>query len=110
MSLFRILTWPIPFKGYIVRQLIALDQAFNTLTGGQPDETLSSRLGRKEQTGDQFADVACDILDVFEQDHCKKSIEFTTTGEPDAHHLTGKGGLTGQGMGQRGGSVTEVGS
>ena len=87
LSLFKILTWPIPFKGYFRKQLIAIDQLLNAATGGYPDETISSRLGRADAEGDGFADAACDILGAIEKDHCKKSIEFTTTGEPDPHHL-----------------------
>lgn len=34
------------FKKYILNLLIALDQFGNTLFGGDPDETISSRLGK----------------------------------------------------------------
>lgn len=98
MSLFKILTWPVPFKAYVRRQLIALDQAFNTAVGGNPDETFSSRMGRDKVAGGEFADGVCAVLNVLEKDHCEKAIEFTTTGEPDAHHL-----------GRRGGKSSEVG-
>lgn len=33
--------------GYTQRNMIALDQLFNTATGGFPDETFSARCGRK---------------------------------------------------------------
>lgn len=33
-------------RGYLRNNLIALDQQLNALTGGWPDETLSSRCGR----------------------------------------------------------------
>lgn len=87
MSLFKALVWPLPFKGYLRRQLIALDQAFNVLTNGDPDETLSSRLGRDKASGSGFADAACGVLDVLEEDHCEKSIEADAEGNPSAHHL-----------------------
>ncbi len=32
--------------GYVQRNAIALDQLFNTITGGFPDETFSARCGR----------------------------------------------------------------
>lgn len=103
MSLFKILTWPVPFKAYVRRQLIAIDQALNVLANGNPDETLSSRLGRADKNDGGFADKACDILGVIEEKHCEKSIEFTTTGEPDAHHLGRRSasGGTGQKVEQR---------
>jgi hypothetical protein len=74
-------------KCYLVRQLIALDQAVNTLLDGEPDETLSSRLGRAEQKGSRFATEACEVLDVVEKDHCATSIEFDKDGNPKPHHL-----------------------
>ncbi len=74
-------------KSYIGRQLIALDQALNTLFGGREDETMSSRFGRGKAAGDWGSKVACDVLDVLEKDHCGKSVEFDAEGLPDAHHL-----------------------
>lgn len=54
--------------------LYSLDQLLNTLTGGDPDETISSRAGKRMETS-KFACVLCRFLDLFEKDHCKKSIE-----------------------------------
>jgi len=34
------------FKKWIVNLLISIDQLGNTVTGGDPDETISSRLGK----------------------------------------------------------------
>lgn len=65
----------IPFKRYLGRQLVALDQLANALINGFPDETMSSRFGRRKKNGDPAAKVMCDVLDVFEKDHCEKSIE-----------------------------------
>lgn len=73
--------------GYLRKQLIAIDQLFNTAAGGEPDETISSRLGRDQKAGDEFAGAACKVLDVFEKDHCAISVEFDANGNPDAHHL-----------------------
>jgi hypothetical protein len=62
-------------KRYTWNLLIAIDQLFNALLGGFPDETLSSRMGKKARKGDKFAKCFCRVLDVFDKDHCEKSIE-----------------------------------
>lgn len=36
-------------RRYIWNVVVAVDQLFNALTGGDPDETLSSRLGKAER-------------------------------------------------------------
>jgi hypothetical protein len=60
---------------YLWNFLIALDQFANTILGGSPDETISSRLGKRVDTS-RFACVICKVLDLFQKDHCKKSIEL----------------------------------
>jgi hypothetical protein len=62
-------------KRYMWNFLISLDQLLNTLLGGNPDETLSSRMGKRARKGDKFAKCFCSVLDVFDKDHCEKSIE-----------------------------------
>lgn len=65
---------------YIKNVLISIDQFFNALTGGDPDETISSRVGKlvrswntpRKWTIAHWLNV---ILDKIEKDHCKKSIE-----------------------------------
>jgi hypothetical protein len=37
------------FKKYLKNILISIDQLINTLAGGDPDETISARLGRNYQ-------------------------------------------------------------
>ena len=61
-------------KRYLWFMFIAIDQLFNTLLGGYPDETLSSRMGKRQDI--LVYRVACKVLDVFDKDHCKKSIEY----------------------------------
>jgi len=66
-------------KRYFFNLLIALDQLANTLTGGDPDETISSRTGKYVVRGrGWFPCQLCKLLDfAFRQkDHCKNSIEF----------------------------------
>lgn len=78
-------------RSYLYGILIGLDQLANTLIPGAfPDETLSSRLGRriKRLRGkDPISNAVCDVLGAIEKDHCAISIEETPEGETDAHHL-----------------------
>lgn len=62
-------------KRYLVNLLIALDQFGNALFAGDPDETISSRAGKAARRGRRWGCVLCRVLDVFERDHCEKSIE-----------------------------------
>lgn len=72
---------------YLRCQAVALDQALNALLGGAPDETLSSRLGRGKAKGDDFSADVCAVLDVLEEQHCEKSIEYLPDGTPNPHDL-----------------------
>lgn len=38
--------WKTKFGRYVFNNLIALDQTWNTRFGGDPDETISSRIGK----------------------------------------------------------------
>lgn len=65
-----------------MNNLIALDQAINTLFGGDPDETISSRMGKWARNGENnhglkkpLYKIANFIVELFEKDHFKKSIE-----------------------------------
>lgn len=67
---------------YLWNILIAIDQFVNTLCGGDPDETISSRLGKWHQTGRDSSGVRKGIyivinwiVELFQKDHFKKSIE-----------------------------------
>ena len=61
--------------------MIALNQLANALTGGDPDESVSSRLGNARETGSRFARAACAILETVDfhtaerADHCAVAIE-----------------------------------
>lgn len=60
--------------------LITIDQFLNTILGGDPDETMSSRFGKwmlSPHTGwrKSLAYFICNILNLFEECHCIKSIE-----------------------------------
>lgn len=56
--------------------LIAVDQLFNTLLGGWPDETLSSRAWRWEKDGVRsWPRRFIDTLFFFDPRHCRESYE-----------------------------------
>jgi hypothetical protein len=67
---------------YLWNILIAIDQFVNTICGGDPDETISSRLGKWAIDGENKSGirryiykVVNWIVELFERDHFKKSIE-----------------------------------
>lgn len=59
---------------YLWNILISIDQLANTILGGDPDETISSRAGKLQEKR-KWACLLCKLLNYFETDHCKKSIE-----------------------------------
>lgn len=61
-------------KRYIMNILRWLDEGFNVLTGGDANETLSSRAGKAQRAGKRWACVLCRGLDLIQRDHCKRSI------------------------------------
>lgn len=61
-------------KVYFKNILISVDQFFNTLFGGDPDETISSRLGKKTENC-LFCKIVCLLLNKIDPGHCEKSIE-----------------------------------
>lgn len=57
---------------------IALTQMLNTLTGGWPDESTSSRLWRLEMQGNEragFLRCVVDLLFFWQHDHCRLAYE-----------------------------------
>lgn len=62
-------------KQYVWNIMIAIDQFWNTVLKGDPDETISSRAGKAAQQNQKWACVLCKFLDLFEKGHCIKSIE-----------------------------------
>lgn len=58
---------------YLLYNLIALDQLLNTILGGHPDETLSSRAWRAEQNNKTFGKFFRPLIDsifFWQEDHC----------------------------------------
>lgn len=60
---------------YFWNILISIDQLVNTILGGDPDETISSRLGKMKLKGSKFAYYMCKTLSLIDNRHCVKSIE-----------------------------------
>lgn len=61
-------------KMYLWNILITLDQTLNTFTFGSPDETISSRMGKRVRTC-KFCYYMCRMLAFVDDKHCEKSIE-----------------------------------
>jgi len=61
---------------YLWNVLIWLDQGLNVLFGGDPDETVSSRMGKAVREGRcVLCKFGCRVLNIFDKNHCEKSIE-----------------------------------
>ncbi len=61
-------------KKYAVNILLGIDQLANTIFGGDPDETISSRAGKREGRK-IIPTVLCWFLNLIDKDHCKDAIE-----------------------------------
>lgn len=75
------LIWLI-YKPYGINLMYSFDQHVNTLFGGDPDETISSRIGKwaRDKNNNKglrkpVYKVVNFIVELFEKDHFKKSIE-----------------------------------
>lgn len=65
-------------KLYFWNILIALDQLINTILGGDPDETISSRMGKivaKKPDSCVLCVWICNVLHWFDADHCNRVAE-----------------------------------
>ena len=62
-------------KKYFGNIFISVSQLFNAILGGDPDETMSSRIGKGARKGNKFCIFLSRVLDIFENDHCKEAIE-----------------------------------
>lgn len=61
-------------KLYVANILLSIDQLANTLLGGDPDETISSRCGKRIDTS-KVCCALCWFLDKIDSRHCTKYIE-----------------------------------
>lgn len=63
-------------KRYLVNLAISLDQLANTILAGYPDETMSSRMGKKIRDNEcLLCKGVCKVLNWIDPGHCKDSIE-----------------------------------
>jgi hypothetical protein len=60
---------------YFWNILIAVDQLGNTLFGGDPQETISSRADKAMKSGKKWGCLLCRFLSLIQKDHCQKSVE-----------------------------------
>jgi len=58
---------------YFLNLLIALDQFGNALLGGDPDETISSRFGKRSKSN--LFGRCINLLFFWQPQHCQKSAE-----------------------------------
>lgn len=66
------------FKKWVINILISIDQLANALTGGDPDETISSRMGKRLDNckACRFICKILNRLDWRNVDHCRNAIEL----------------------------------
>lgn len=63
-------------KVYFLNILVSIDQFLNTITGGDEDETVSSRVGKMAENNSKFGLFMEKIIDyMFGKGHCRKHIE-----------------------------------
>ncbi len=63
------------FQRYLLNLFISVDQLANTIIGGDPDETISSRMGKRVDTC-KLCKWICSALNLLDKRHCKNSIEY----------------------------------
>lgn len=68
---------------WVLNVLIGLDQFANTLIGGAPDETISSRASRARTRGARWGRWLCACLDWLDPGHCQDAQHTEETG---GHH------------------------
>ncbi len=61
---------------YLHNFVIATDQLLNAIAGGDPSETISSRVGKRADQGNRAAKAFCWVIGlVLGHDHCHDSEE-----------------------------------
>lgn len=61
---------------YGQRIAVAIDQLFNTMTNGHPDETISSRAYKASLAGKKWGCMLCRIMNWLDKSHCEESVEW----------------------------------
>lgn len=62
-------------RRYCLNLLLSVDQFVNAVLFGDPDETLSSRIGKGSLKGNRFCIFMAKILGFFDKNHAVKNIE-----------------------------------
>jgi hypothetical protein len=78
---------------YLNRNLIAIDQLFNTIIGGQPDETISAKIYRmKIETNKQHWKILEKIVNgmFFDSKHCEDSFNSEVERKQISHFYNRK--------------------
>lgn len=60
-------------EAYLHRVLVGLDQFFNVISDGDPDETISSRAARAAEKGKPWGIAMSKFLNLFQKDHGAKA-------------------------------------
>lgn len=55
---------------------VSYDQLGNAVTGGDPDETISSAAYKKSLKGVKWAKWLCKALETIDPGHCKRAVEW----------------------------------
>jgi hypothetical protein len=64
-------------KKYLINVLVAFDQGVNAIIGGDPDMTLSGRMGRAVAANRcKLCRLICWALDKVDKDHCARANKF----------------------------------
>ena len=61
---------------YLKNILIGIDQLVNAICLGDPDETISSRVGKRRDGNERFLAGVVDRLFFWQKKHTEKSIEL----------------------------------
>lgn len=64
-----------PIRRYGLNVLVSLDQFVNTLFGGDPDETISSRAAKAAARGRLWGRLLCRLLDSIDPGHSSSNVE-----------------------------------
>ena len=80
-------------RRWVMNMLIALDQLGNSMMGGSPDETISSRSARAAQKGHRWGRWMCKGLNWLDPNHCEDAIRSEVERTHLPEELRKRGGL-----------------
>jgi hypothetical protein len=74
-------------KHYLWNVLIGIDQFFNTLFGGAPDDTISASAAVDYRKGGVRGRVLCAFLNWLDPGHCEEAIKAEEDGRQQSDHF-----------------------